>query len=282
MGPAGPPGPPGPPGDSLGYDAASLAALLSQGSSQKGPDPLGDEPVRLFGKQLSDQERRELVTKAYENLKASFDRFKKPDGGKNFPAKTCRDLFAAYPDYKSGQYWIDPNDGDTKDAILVYCNSETKESCLIPKPDRTPEIPLEEHKDHEVWLSEMSNGMKMTYKADSNQIGFLQLLSAKARQNITYNCKNTVAYYDVSKRTYRRGIKLLAWNDAELTPKGNQRVRYEVLEDECRHRRPEWAKTTISYQTDKSLRLPIVDVAVRDLGEKNQLFWVEIGPACFV
>lgn len=283
MGPPGQPGPPGPPGDSMGYDAASLAAILAHGGqNQKGPDPLGDEPVRLFGKEVTEQERRDLVIKAYENLKQSFERFKKPNGQKNSPAKTCRDLFVAYPEYASGEYWIDPNDGDTRDAILVYCNADTKESCVLPKPDRTPQISLEDNREHEVWLSEISNGMKITYKADSNQIGFLQLLSATGRQNITYHCKKTVAYYDITKRTYRKGIKLLAWNDAEITPKGNHRFRYDVLDDECRHRRSDWAKTTVSYQTDKSLRLPIVDIAIRDSGENDQMFWVEFGPVCFI
>lgn len=33
---------------------------------------------------------------------------------------------------------------------------------------------------------------------------------------------------------YRNGLKLLSWNDAELTPKGPQRLRYEAEVDECR------------------------------------------------
>lgn len=74
----------------------------------------------------------------------------------------------------------------------------------------------------------------MTYKGDSNQLGFLQLLSSKAEQNITYHCKNSIAYYDSTKHTYRKGLKLLSWNDAELTPRGNQRLRYEAIEDQCR------------------------------------------------
>lgn len=144
----------------------------------------------------------------------------KPNGQKNSPAKTCRDLFVAYPDYQSGEYWIDPNDGDIRDAILVHCDKETKATCIIPKPDKTPEISVHDKQEESNWLSEMSNGIRITYKSDSNQIGFLQLLSASAKQNITYHCRKTVAYYDVARRTYKKGIKLLAFNDVEITPRG--------------------------------------------------------------
>lgn len=100
---------------------------------------------------------------------------------------------------------------------------------------------------------------------------------------------------------FRRSLKLLTWNDNELTPKGPQRLRYEASEDGCqvRHyydflfclksnfsihsqdRSDEWSQTTISYTTDKAARLPIVDIAVRDVGEANQQFWVELGPVCY-
>ncbi|KAG8280283.1 Collagen alpha-2(V) chain [Homalodisca vitripennis] len=46
-------------------------------------------------------------------------------------------------------------------------------------------------------------------------------------------------------------------------------------------RKPEWGRTTISYSTDKSLRLPITDIALRDIGKSDQSFWLEIGMACF-
>lgn len=74
----------------------------------------------------------------------------------------------------------------------------------------------------------------MTYKADSNQLSFLQILSAYASQNITFNCKNTAAYFNEERNSYRNGLKLLAWNDAELTPKGPQRLRYDAIEDGCK------------------------------------------------
>lgn len=64
-------------------------------------------------------------------------------------------------------------------------------------------------------------------------MGFLQILSAQATQNITYHCKKTVAYFDAERNSHRRGLKLLLWNDAELTPKGPHRLRYDVIEDGC-------------------------------------------------
>lgn len=104
----GPPGPPGPPGDGLGYDANNLAALLAMGqiNNQKGPDSMNDEPIRIFGKEMSDEERNELVMMAYEQLKTSFDKIRRPDGQKKTPGKTCRDIWAAYPESPSGKMKI--------------------------------------------------------------------------------------------------------------------------------------------------------------------------------
>ena len=46
-------------------------------------------------------------------------------------------------------------------------------------------------------------------------------------------------------------------------------------------KKAEWAKMVISYSTDKAMRLPVVDVAVRDVGTEDQSFWLEIGPVCY-
>lgn len=162
QGPQGLPGPPGPPGEGFNYDAASLAAILGHGqvNNQKGPDSMRDEPMRLFGKDITEAERREIVLKAYEQLKASYDRYRKPNGQKNSPGKTCRDILAAYPDSPSGEYWIDPNEGDIKDAILVYCDMKLKATCVLPKPEKSKEISYS-GQEEEIWLSEVSGGMKV-------------------------------------------------------------------------------------------------------------------------
>lgn len=90
----------------MGYDAMTLAALLNRDQT-KGPDPLqgddSDVPARLFGKEITDDERRDLITKAYEQLKTSFKKFLKPEGTKESPAKTCRDLAYAHPELPSGK-----------------------------------------------------------------------------------------------------------------------------------------------------------------------------------
>lgn len=47
------------------------------------------------------------------------------------------------------------------------------------------------------------------------------------------------------------------------------------------HKKSSWAKTIVEYSTDKPARLPLLDVAVRDLGRPNQMFKVELGLVCF-
>lgn len=58
-------------------------------------------------------------------------------------------------------------------------------------------------------------------------------------------------------------------------------MRYDAIEDGCQYRTNTWSKTSITYTTEKATRLPIVDISIRDVGEPNQAFWVEVGPVCF-
>ena len=63
---------------------------------------------------------------------------------------------------------------------------------------------------------------------------FLQLLSTHSSQNITYNCRNSVAHYDANERSYKKAIKILGWNDIELNASGKKRFKYEVTDDDCK------------------------------------------------
>lgn len=53
---------------------------------------------------MTPSERKEIVMKAYERLKISLDKFLKPDGSKDAPAKTCGDIKHHHPDFESGEY----------------------------------------------------------------------------------------------------------------------------------------------------------------------------------
>lgn len=79
-----------------------------------------------------------------------------------------------------------------------------------------------------------NNYLQISYKADSNQIGFLQLLSTSASQNLTYHCKHSIGYFDVVSKTFKKGLKLHGWNDADITARGNQKLRYTAIEDQCK------------------------------------------------
>lgn len=61
----------------------------------------------------------------------------------------------------AGEYWIDPNQGCTVDAIKVFCNMETGESCVLPKPSTIPRKNWWSSKSKErkhIWFGETMNG----------------------------------------------------------------------------------------------------------------------------
>lgn len=209
---------------------------MSSINNNKGPsDVQEDSPMnRIFGdQQITIEEQRRLLKKAYEQLKRNLENLNKPTGQKDSPARTCNELALSQPDLPSGDYWIDPNEGDKKDAILVYCDMPKKATCIRSQPQRSKNIEYVGPKS-EIWLSEAHNGMKLTYKAESNQITHLQMLSTHAAQNITYHCKNSVGYFDEERKNYQKSLKLLAWNDADLTAENSLQLRYEVTEDGCK------------------------------------------------
>ena len=76
--------------------------------------------------------------------------------------------------------------------------------------------------------------IQFTYKADRNQLSFLQLLSSSAYQKLTYHCKNSIAVFDAKNRNFRNSIRIMTTSDFELNARGNRKVRYNVIEDGCK------------------------------------------------
>ena len=133
------------------------------------------------------------------------------------------------------QYWIDPNSGNPKDAILVHCDMEKSATCIYPKPSISDEVYyVTQERGANVWFSDIPNngGFAFTYKADSNQLSFLQMLSSSASQNVTYHCFNSVAYEHPRGGHLRKAIALQSWNDLEIRRGG--KFRYAVISDDCK------------------------------------------------
>uniref|UniRef100_A0A8C4WPN4 Fibrillar collagen NC1 domain-containing protein n=1 Tax=Eptatretus burgeri TaxID=7764 RepID=A0A8C4WPN4_EPTBU len=67
-----------------------------------------------------------------------------------------------HSEWKSGDYWIDPNQGCTLDAIKVFCNLETGETCVYanqPTVARKNWWTSKSHKDSKhVWFGESMTG----------------------------------------------------------------------------------------------------------------------------
>lgn len=62
---------------------------------------------------------------------------------------------------------------------------------------------------------------------------FLRLLSTEGSQNITYHCKNSIAYMDEETGNLKKAVMLQGSNDVELVAEGNSRFTYTVLVDGC-------------------------------------------------
>lgn len=67
----------------------------------------------------------------------------------------------------------------------------------------------------------------------ATQLAFMRLLANQAVQNITYHCKNSVAYMDGENGNLKKAVLLQGSNDVELRAEGNSRFTYSVLEDGC-------------------------------------------------
>ena len=75
--------------------------------------------------------------------------------------------------------------------------------------------------------------VQFSYVASTPQLQFLQILSSKAQQNITYHCKNTVAYLDAATKSNKKAIVFASSDDHELGAT-KSRFRYNVPLDECK------------------------------------------------
>merc|ERR1712154_461864 len=137
----------------------------------------------------------------------------------------------------------------------VYCRMSTGgDTCIDPDvhTSKMPNIPW--RKSGDGWYSNLRGGFK-----------------------VTYDCINSVAWYDNVSRGYSKSIKLLGDNDDEFSAAQNKP---QVANDGCRTRGSE-SKTIFNLVTSKLSQLPVVDFYPVDYGLPHQAFGFEIGPVCF-
>lgn len=70
---------------------------------------------------------------------------------------------------------------------------------------------------------------------------FLRLLSTEGSQNITYHCKNSIAYLDEAAGNLKKALLIQGSNDVEIRAEGNSRFTYTVLKDDCTVSQAGWA-----------------------------------------
>lgn len=65
------------------------------------------------------------------------------------------------------------------------------------------------------------------------QMTFMRLMANQASQNVTYHCKNSIAYMDSATGNLKKALLLQGSNDVEIRAEGNIRSTYSVSEDGC-------------------------------------------------
>ena len=205
-------------------------------------------------------------------MRIQLEKMRKPIGTRDSPARTCKDLSHGHSKLEDGEsggegdsesiiqtcpqspgyYWVDPNLGMVDDAVKVYCNMTSGETCVYPDihTSKMPNIPW--RKSGRGWYSQLRGGFKVCLLdpwiqspfVDSNsllqitydsvgpiQMRFLRLLSGSARQNFTYTCINSVVWYDALSRNYQKSITFLGDNEEEFSAAKNKP---NVPHDGCR------------------------------------------------
>ena len=95
-------------------------------------------------------------------------------------------------------------------------------------------------------------------------MSLLKVRSDRIRQNVTYNCLNSRAH-----------MKILMNDEEELH---NFSEDVHMISDDCDRNDGVWRKAVFELDTTQ---LPIVDIAVEDIYDKDQNFRISIGPVCF-
>uniref|UniRef100_A0A8C2ZIK1 Fibrillar collagen NC1 domain-containing protein n=1 Tax=Cyclopterus lumpus TaxID=8103 RepID=A0A8C2ZIK1_CYCLU len=285
-GTSGPPGPPGPPGDVI-HPLPMMSSMKGRSRRNIDASQMADDAGAADANYKDYDDGMEEIFGSLNSLKLEIEQMKHPLGTQNNPARTCKDLQLCHPDFPDGDYWIDPNQGCSRDSFKVYCNfTAGGESCIFPdKKSEGARLTSWVKESPGSWFSEFKRGKLLSYvDAEGNpisvvQMTFMRLLSASARQNMTYNCYQSVAWHDQNLDNHDKAIRFLGSNDEEMSYDNNPYIRAVV--DGCALKKG-YEKTVLEINTPKVEQVPFVDIMFNDFGGSTQKFGFEVGPVCFV
>lgn len=172
-GPPGPPGHPGPPGEVI--QPLPLQTPHKNKRSIDASQPLWSSAAEDVGRGPSSptgtpRPTRVGLAELLLSVGRDVEALRRPTGTKENPARSCRDLRLSQPHIRDGPFWVDPNQGCSRDAIRVHCrfSGGGAATCLPP------------HNDTEA--SPPSSALPTV------QLRFLRLLSAAAAQSVSGRC----------------------------------------------------------------------------------------------
>ncbi|XP_064210552.1 collagen alpha-1(II) chain-like isoform X1 [Anguilla rostrata] len=229
---------------------------------------------------MSDKPNYVLIQAVLDSLRQDLRLFlDPPDGTKEHPATTCLELWLCQPNFTSGLYYIDPNQGSPADALLAYCDfTAGGRTCLSPSQ---PQVPIKawmkdsgtENSFH--WLSTLDGGFQLPQfeypGASVVQLRFLRLSSRFVTQNVTYSCSSG---HQQGQR--EREIKFLA---------DTRRQSYLGALKDCVQSEgavPSGTRESVfQFESEDLDLLPLRDLAVFASGDLAQEFGFTVGPVCF-
>jgi len=225
----------------------------------------------------------------YEGLnfaREALTRLRRPTGKPTSPGLNCRDIKEHNPDFKNGEYWVDPNGGTAVDAILVFCRMETMETCIRPSPSQFDRARWTKNRHGaQYFMGDINGGKEFFYKTDFSQLKWLQLYADGARQQLVFNCFNTdsdgtrLSLYngdevDTFRGRYKKSTRISSTDECSCELVKNMGLRKECKDNE-------WHSAVYDVRTNKTDVLPITDVLLFDVGNRDSQFGIELGEVCF-
>lgn len=230
--------------------------------------------------QTEEGKRRISPFKKFTEVTEKTDKHFKKDGSQDFPARTCEELFRSYEFKQSGNYWIDPNEGSNKDATLVFCDKKTLTTCVYPKTTTVGEDDWEMVKKGNAykWMAkDFLEQKEIEYAMEIPQMKMLHILSRQVRQNITFNCKNTLMKPS--------SLKFKFFND-KMGESGKKELALvmKTIKNECQSINDnKWHNAVIDFKSKTSVfYLPLLDISALNIGRQGEQFGFKLGPVCYM